>query len=254
MYYERNDLRKLVFGTLSFSIFFILLCTSIFIFLPYEKKSSTVSGAVSELKTVSENTGDLFASNSSLNDLVVDTKKKDDCGLVLYRQPQSKIAVEWFYSRITNDKEISSSILQYADMYNIPLSLAFALAYTESRYNVNAIHVNTNGTVDRGLFQLNDSSFPKISEIDFYNADVSARYGLSHLRFCLNTAGNEIAALAMYNAGTGSVKKNSTPQITLNYISQIENYRASIEELFAVEVLALYNTDSNKKLLAQNLR
>ena len=101
---------------------------------------------------------------------------------------------------------------------------------------------------------MNNSSFPKIPEIDFYSADVSARYGLSHLRFCLNTAGNEIAALAMYNAGTGSVKKNSTPQITLNYISQIENYRASIEELFAVEVLALYNTDSNKKLLAQNLR
>ena len=37
------------------------------------------------------------------------------------------------------------------------------------------------------------------------------------------TEGNEIAALAMYNAGANKVRKNSTPQITLDYISKIQN-------------------------------
>ena len=59
----------------------------------------------------------------------------------------------------------------------------------------------------------------------------------------------------MYNAGTNKVRRNSTPQITLNYISQIENYRSVLEENFATEVLALYNTEGQYKLLAKtNIR
>ena len=101
------------------------------------------------------------------------------------------------------------------------------------------------------IFQLNSTSFPKLEESDFYDPKTSAHYGLSHLRFCLNTAGNEIAALAMYNAGANKVRKNSTPQITLDYISKIQNYKRDLEDNFAVEVLALYNTETQKNLLAK---
>ncbi|MFA6937908.1 MAG: lytic transglycosylase, partial [Treponema sp.] len=81
---------------------------------------------------------------------------------------------------------------------------------------------------------------------------VSAKYGLSHLRFCLDSAGNEIAALAMYNAGTNKVRNNSTPQMTLNYISKIENYRSWLEDNFSTEVLAFYEIENdNNKLLAK---
>ena len=55
----------------------------------------------------------------------------------------------------------------------------------------------------------------------------------------------------MYNAGTNKVRRNNTPQTTLNYISQIQNYRAELDSNFASEVLAMYNPDTQAKLVAK---
>lgn len=257
MDFERNDFIKFVTGTVAFSLFLLISCICIFVFLPAESGDAVSENVVSEVQSQQKPEYDyetLF-SDPELPEVVMDFSDRVDTGLVLYRQPQSRAAVEWYYSRITNSRETAQAILKSADENDIPLSLAFALAHTESRYKTNAVHKNTNGSVDRGLFQLNNNSFPKLNEGDFYDARTSAHYGLAHLRFCLNNAGNEIAALAMYNAGTNKVRRNSTPQITLNYISQIENYRSVLEENFATEVLALYNTEGQYKLLAKtNIR
>lgn len=167
---------------------------------------------------------------------------KLDDGLALYRRPDSRGAVEWFYMRVTGNKETSAAILDAADKNDIPLSLAFALAYTESRYKTNAVNKNRNATIDRGLFQLNNRSFPKLTEEEFFDPAVSAKYGMSHLRFCMNTAGNEVAALCMYNAGTSKVRSNNTPQSTLNYAGKIMAYRERLDSLFNEEVMAYYET------------
>ena len=165
-----------------------------------------------------------------------------DDGLALYRRPDSRGAVEWFYMRVTGNKEVSAAILDAADKNDIPLSLAFSLAYTESRYKINAVNKNRNATIDRGLFQLNNRSFPKLTEQEFFDPAVSAKYGMSHLRFCMNTAGNEVAALCMYNAGTSKVRSNNTPQSTLNYAGKIMAYRERLDSLFNEEVMAYYET------------
>ena len=133
-------------------------------------------------------------------------------------------------------------LLAEADNNDIPLSLAFALAYAESGYNVKAVNKNSNTTTDRGLFQLNSNTFPNLTEADFFDPYVSAKYGMSHLRFCINTAGNEVSALAMYNAGTGRVRSNKTPQVTLNYIGKIMSYQKMLEELFNEQVADFYDT------------
>ena len=171
--------------------------------------------------------------------------KNADTGLSLYRSNMSRAAVEWFYTNITENREIALAILEEADKNDIPLSLAFSLAYAESRYKVRAYNANNNGTIDRGLFQLNSSTFPKLTEDDFFNPSVSAKHGLAHLRFCLNTAGNEISALAMYNAGTNRVRKNATPKMTLDYISTIMSYRQGLEKLFYAEVVQFYIQSSH---------
>ncbi|MBQ5470701.1 MAG: transglycosylase SLT domain-containing protein [Treponema sp.] len=165
-----------------------------------------------------------------------------DDGLALYRQPTSRAAVEWFYLHVTGNRETAMAILEEAEKNNIPLSLAFALAYTESRYNVKAVNLNTNASIDRGLFQLNNRSFPQLKEDDFYDPAVSAKYGMSHLRFCLNVAGNEVTALAMYNAGTNKVRANNTPASTLRYVGKIMAYREKLDKLFADEVVSYYET------------
>lgn len=173
------------------------------------------------------------ASYAELND-------NSDKGLVLYRQSISKNQVEWFYTHITGNKDIALAIITEADKNDIPLSLAFALAYTESRFKTTAINKNSNATIDRGLFQLNSNSFPALTEAEFFDPFVSAKYGMSHLRFCLNTAGNEVSALAMYNAGTTRVRSNRTPQVTLNYVGKIMSYRQMLDTLFEQEVVAYY--------------
>ena len=171
---------------------------------------------------------------------VVDFGKQLDVGLELYRALPTRTAVEWFYTNVTGDMDVALAILREADKNNIPLSLAFSLAYTESRYKPRALNKNTNASIDRGVFQLNNKSFPALVEADFYDPYISAKYGLSHLRFCLDTAGNEVSALAMYNAGTNRVRNNGTPQMTLNYISKIQTYRQGLDSLFASEVVAVY--------------
>lgn len=169
------------------------------------------------------------------------TTTKDD-GLTLYRQPLSRSAVEWFYTQITGNRNVALAILTEADNNEIPLSLAFALAHTESCYNANAVNRNTNATIDRGLFQLNSNSFPELSEADFFDPFVSSKYGMSHLKFCLNTAGNEVPALAMYNAGTGRVRSNKTPQTTLNYVGRILSYQKMLDQLFTEQVAVYFES------------
>lgn len=201
-------------------------------FLPVVKAASEVENeVVAEFGALIHEVG--FKSEKAI---------RGDDGLALYRQPSSKGAVEWFYLHVTGNRDVSLAILEEAEKNDIPLSLAFALAYTESRYKVNAVNKNTNASIDRGLFQLNNRSFPQLEEEDFFNPAVSAKYGMSHLRFCLNVAGNEVTGLAMYNAGTNKVRSGRTPESTLNYVGKIKAYQDKLEKLFAEEVLAYYET------------
>ena len=75
------------------------------------------------------------------------------------------------------------------------------------------------------------------SEEDFFDPTTNAKHGLAYFRDCLDAAGNEVAALAMYNAGRTKVRNSGTPQRTLNYIAQITNYRDGLDELFKREVV-----------------
>ena len=175
--------------------------------------------------------------SAKVDEMMAQKKTVKDEGLAYYRDICTRTAVVQFYTQLTGNATVTDAILTYAAKNDISLSLAFALAWGESRYRTNAVNRNTNSSIDRGLFQLNNKSFPKIADKDFFDPYVSARYGLAHLSFCIQTAGNEVAGLAMYNAGTGKVKKDGTPKQTLNYISGILNYKAALDELFTTEVI-----------------
>ena len=207
-----------------------------------QEESSLPIVEVSFNERVGRNTESFFETDltDSFGSMVADYGKQLDTGLELYRSLPTRTAVEWFYTNVTGDMDVALAILREADKNNIPLSLAFSLAYTESRYKPRAINKNTNASIDRGVFQLNNKSFPALVEADFYDPYISAKYGLAHLRFCLDTAGNEVSALAMYNAGTNRVRNNGTPQMTLNYISKIQTYRQGLDNLFESEVVAVY--------------
>ena len=247
---EETDFLKLCWGIVSFSLFFLASAVLVAVFLPVRPPDDST-----ELQKISRNfvfPDDLDTETDSfvLSPELASDFSGMDKGLELYREPSSRAAVEWFYLNITGKRDVTYAILYEANRNNIPLSLAFALAYTESHYRTDAINRNTNSSVDRGLFQLNNLSFPALTEADFFNPAVSAKYGMSHLRFCLDTAGNEITALAMYNAGTVRVRRNSTPRSTLQYVDAIMRYRTKLEAAFSDEIVALYDihSDSDSRL------
>ncbi len=238
-------------GPILFSVFFAALCVGVFKFLPEDAPINT-EYVVSTPETNSDEEEwqkSILVNPSEYHTKVVEHKtQKTDLGLELYRSDLSRPSVVWFYNQITGNQDVTLAILTAADANDIPLSLAFALAYTESRYKVTAINSNTNKSIDRGLFQLNNRSFPSLSEEEFFNPYVSAKYGMGHLRFCLDTAGNEVSALAMYNAGTTKVRNNKTPQVTLNYVSNIMGYREGLDALFNTQVAIFYKQDSTSFL------
>jgi hypothetical protein len=161
--------------------------------------------------------------------------KRDDFILKTYQNLDLRNDVVEFFSHITNSQELAAIMLTNANEFGIPPSLAFALCWEESRYNPYAVNnKNRNTSIDRGLFQLNNASFPGLSEKDFYNPSINAYYGMSHLRWCLNFGGSEVAALAMYNAGTARVRNGGTPKNTLDYISRILDNQRKIEDLFSL--------------------
>ncbi len=161
----------------------------------------------------------------------------EDPGLSLYRKPTTHARVYEFYMNLTGSDEITKAILHYADVYDIPLSLAFSLSWEESKFYPNAVNKNYD-SIDRGLFQLNSKSFPHLKREDFYDPKINTFYGLRYLRTCLDEGGNEVVALAMYNAGRSRVKATGTPQMTLDYISRILNYQKKIEQDFKTHMLA----------------
>jgi soluble lytic murein transglycosylase-like protein len=199
--------------------------------------------------TSSEQDADLasIVAPEFFHEKAIETGNQADTGLTLYRSDISKADVLWFYAHITGDETISRIILENASKNNVSPPLAFALAYEESRYQPRAVNKNAT-SIDRGLYQLNNKAFPNLTEKDFYNPEKSAQYGLTHLSYCLDLSGNEVAALAMYNAGTTKVSNDKTPKRTLDYVSRILSYKDGLEKLFNQQVASRYRIDENDKV------
>ncbi len=157
----------------------------------------------------------------------VEVPPEEDLTLYLYRNALTRGHVSSYFEKLTGSKEVSDAIIAWADTYNIPLDLAFALSWVESRFIVNAQSMNRS-SVDRGLFQLNSKSFPDVEEYEFYDPELNARLGLSYLSKCIELGESEIVGLAMYNAGPSRVARGKTPHMTLEYISKIMREREDI--------------------------
>lgn len=237
-----------LFKSALFCMFFSVIALAVAFFLPATSEiqdikiasASFVEPVEAKSSSDSESEAEFPFDFSSLSATVFQRSQESDRGLELYRDARSKAAVEWFYLHIAGDRKVANAILAEASKNDIPLSLAFALAYVESRFKPSAVNRNQNSSIDRGLFQLNNNSFPKLNEDEFFNPEISAKYGLQHLRFCLDLAGKEVTALAMYNAGTNRVRKNNTPRSTLNYVDAIMRYKAGLDSAFEEEIVRLY--------------
>jgi len=220
--------------TVSLCIFCLVACSISFVSCEPNDRDNLINTTLAQVNSLDE---------EELAGYVEKLSKADPIAQY-YKDERTKTATLGFFATITHSESVAKAILDNAIKFEVPPALAFALALEESDFRIDAINRN-GGSVDRGLFQLNSKSYPGLTLKDFYDPATNSRYGVSHLKGCLDDAGNEVAALAMYNAGNGRVARDATPQRTLNYVSRILSYKANIAGLFAAKVMAPQRNDSS---------
>lgn len=153
--------------------------------------------------------------------------------LAMYRAPDVRNALIDFFVSTAGNEEIAVVTLYYANLYNVPPLLAFSLAWVESRFQPQAVNRNP-GSVDRGVFQLNNLSFPHLKEDDFFNIEVNIKHGIQHLSWCLSVSSSASEALGVYNAGLSRIRRGEYPASTRIYIQRVMDYQSSLlRNLFA---------------------
>ena len=116
--------------------------------------------------------------------------------------------------------------------------LALSVIGTESDFNPNIEHLNNNGTIDYGLFQINSCNLKEFrknlnisgSNTDPYNNIKMGVYELSRLNnMYSNLKGNETkyeeAVLSSYNKGVGGYRKNGK---ATKYLNRYNNKKEEI--------------------------
>jgi hypothetical protein len=209
------------------SLFACTICCFSYISCTKSTNGTSLSTSLNEINSLNERELAGYVENLDQDDLIGP----------YYQDQNTKDATLEFFSSLTHSDTIARVILDNSMKFDVRPSLAFALALEESDFRIDAINKNGD-SVDRGLFQLNSRSYPGLTIKDFYDPATNARYGISHIRGCLTEAGNEVAALAMYNAGKNRVSRDATPKKTLNYVSRILAYEDNITSLFTAKVIA----------------
>ena len=152
-----------------------------------------------------------------------------------FRDVSTRASVVAFLEERIGDAVVTEALVAAADRHHVDPALIVAVSWQESRFRSDAAGRNTNKSIDRGLMQLNSSTFTFLSEEDFYNPYLNADYGASYLRQTLDLSGNTVAALAMYNAGPGRVGSTGAPRMTLDYIDHVFAYRNDLVRGFYEE-------------------
>lgn len=128
-----------------------------------------------------------------------------------------------FITRIThNNREVAQIIYKHTKDKGLDTFFYLALIKTESDFNIRAVNKNKDGSLDRGIAQLNSRTFPDLKLEDFYDPDINIDHSTDFIKWALDQAkNNEVLALAYYNAGYGKVSGKDVGKLTLNYINKI---------------------------------
>jgi soluble lytic murein transglycosylase-like protein len=139
-----------------------------------------------------------------------------------------KLTQKEFYQKITGKPEIIEIIYDVNEYYNIDIELLIALSRTESGLNPTATNEkkNKNGSIDRGLYQLNSNYF---KSPDIYNELVNITLGITFFNNCLKRANGDIEkALMLYNSGQQMKKYENFHK----YYCDIQIYRFYLKSEF----------------------
>ena len=130
-------------------------------------------------------------------------------------------------------KQLSDYICDYSSEIDINPNLVVSILMVENpEFNPEATHKNENGTIDCGLFQLNDrylwTTFKKEYwfdnvELDPFNWKHNAFIAMNHIRSLQNQLKLTDEVIMAYNCGVGAVMNGTVPPATKVYLAKVKN-------------------------------
>lgn len=131
------------------------------------------------------------------------------------------------------EPEISDYICELCENLELDSDLAVARLMVENpEFNPNAMHKNENGTIDCGLWQLNDRYlwttfkekywFDNV-ELDPFNWKHNTYIALHHMKYLQDKFKVQDDAIMAYNCGDGAVISGNIPDATYSYLIKVKN-------------------------------
>jgi soluble lytic murein transglycosylase-like protein len=103
-------------------------------------------------------------------------------------------------------------VLRVAQLYNLPPYLMVAIAEVESAWDPVAVHINNDGSTDRGLMQLNSSWY---SSPFWYVPEENVVAAAKHIVFLRSQGLTWYQVAIAYNCGLNRL--NNPPSSSINY-------------------------------------
>jgi len=131
------------------------------------------------------------------------------------------------------NKALSDYICDLSSELDVNPNLVVAILMAENpEFNQEAIHRNENGTIDCGLFQLNDRYvwttfkaaywFNNI-ELDPFNWKHNAYIAMHHIKALQDQLKLQDEVIMAYNCGIGAVMNETVPAATKVYLAKVKN-------------------------------
>ena len=152
---------------------------------------------------------------------------------------------------VTLYEQLPQDIKQYAfekcSRRGISYSLFLAIAYNESRFQPDAVNINKNGTVDRGMCQINDSchKFLQSKGIfqttdQLFNVYINIDCFIALMEYHMSYTKNEYQSLLGYQVGEGAYKnKYANGNLTNKTHQSVWNKKCEMDEYFKENELHL---------------
>ena len=130
--------------------------------------------------------------------------------------------------------------------YDVDQTLALGVIYNESRFQSGLTHLNSNGTMDYGLMQVNEVNFDYLHETlginsmqELLDDNVGIRCGVQLLAYHKQYTDDDSSALLRYQVGAGRYNQylksgewsNETHQRVLTYQKEFQDYLSSLESI-----------------------
>jgi hypothetical protein len=144
-----------------------------------------------------------------------------------------------FYDVYTKNRQITIAILERCLTKEIPINQGFGLAWWESDFDPTCKTYNPGGSVDRGLFQLNNGNRKNWKISDFYDIDKNCEEGLSYLSYCISLDEDfDEFGFICYNGGTSVPKTKKIKFSTVVHLIEVKRKEKKLDIAFNTQLLS----------------